>query len=72
MLENSRRSFLKRMHMHIYLHRGCDGLRQHVQMMRWIHDKGLTEVFDLIEEHFKETWTMSNEECVDGREYHDQ
>lgn len=47
-----------------YLFCGCDGLRQHVQMMRWIHDKGLTEVFDLIEEHFKETWTMSNEECM--------
>lgn len=41
-----------------YLFRGCDGLRQHVQMMRWIHNKGLTEVFDFIEEHFEETWTM--------------
>lgn len=41
-----------------YLFRGCDGVRQHVQMMRWIYNKGLTEVFDFIEEHFEETWTM--------------
>ena len=47
-----------------YLFRGCDGLRQHVQMMRWIHNKGLTEVFDFIEEHFEETWTMPVQEFI--------
>ncbi|WP_254225483.1 hypothetical protein, partial [[Clostridium] innocuum] len=58
-----------------YLFRGCDGVRQHVQMMRWIHDKGLTEVFDFIKEHFEETWTMPIQELneyVNGRNYHDQ
>lgn len=58
-----------------YLFRGCDGVRQHVQMMRWIHNKGLTEVYDFIEEHFKETWTMPIQELneyVNGRNYHDQ
>ena len=47
-----------------YLFCGCDGVRQHVQMMRWIHDKGLTEVFDFIEEHFEETWTMPVQEFI--------
>ncbi|MCR0336029.1 hypothetical protein MKA38_09140 [[Clostridium] innocuum] len=38
-------------------------------MMRWIHDKGLSEVFDFIEEHFEETWTMSIEELITEKEH---
>ena len=37
MTETGRRNFPKRMHMRIYLYRGCDGLRQYIQMMKWIH-----------------------------------
>lgn len=52
-----------------YLFRGCDGVRQQVQMMRWIYNKGLTEVFGFTEEHFEETWTMPIQELITEKKH---
>lgn len=64
MTEAGRRSFPKRMHMRIYLYRGCDGLRQYIQMMKWIHHLGVEEAYHIVRDLFDDAWETSIEECL--------
>ena len=64
MTETGRRNFPKRMHMRIYLYRGCDGLRQYIQMMKWIHHLGVEEAYHIVRDLFDDAWETSIEECL--------
>lgn len=64
MTETGRRNFPKRMHMRIYLYRGCDGLRQYIQMMKWIHHLGVEEAYRIVRDLFDDAWETSIEELV--------
>ena len=62
--EAGRRSFPERVHMRIYLYRGCDGLRQYIQMMKWNHHLGVEEAYRIVQALFDDTWETSIEECL--------
>lgn len=39
-----------------YLHQGCVGYAQHIEMQKWIRQKGLHNVYEFMLETFGDAW----------------
>ncbi|MFR6488042.1 MAG: hypothetical protein ACLUQK_11050, partial [Clostridium sp.] len=44
------------LHMLGYLHQGCVGYAQHIEMQKWIRQKGLHNVYHFMWETFQDAW----------------
>lgn len=55
-----------------YLYSGCEGLKQHFAMMKWIHEKGLSPVYEFMQDIFGESWSKSNIKAIKEERSHDQ
>ncbi|MCR0487752.1 hypothetical protein MKA35_23465, partial [[Clostridium] innocuum] len=44
------------LHMLGYLHQGCVGYAQHIEMQKWIRQKGLHNVYEFMLETFGDAW----------------
>ena len=61
----------KNLLMRRYLHSGSKGFKQHIAMMKWIHEKGLRNVYEFMQDIFGMKWNMSIDEAIKEVQNHD-